>query len=460
MKKLKFLPLLLTLCLLVTVLIPCASADVLDYTTKPQSSSPHVILADVDNNKILYSVGADSKAYPASTTKIMTVLLAVEAIERGDVKPEDMVTAKSGFLYGISTDASNAGIVEGETMSLIDLLYCAMLPSANEACNIIAMHVAGSIADFVDRMNTRAQELGCTGTHFVNTNGMPDENHYTTARDLYLISSEAVKHEKFAEICDSASYITAATNMNGERELHNSNALIYSGSVYGDSYVYEGAYGVKTGHTDAAGHCLVAAVKRGDLNLMCVVMGAQGNYEDKNFDSFNDAVSLFDWAFGNFSRHSLLDAGTVVGEMPVNLGDGVDKVAVVAASDVMAMAPMGLGSEHIVTKLTLNSDSVDAPVLERDVLGKVEVYDDSGEYYGETEVVAKDTVQMAVGEYLTDYTKSFFARYWMLIAGIVAGVIILVFAVVLLKHKAKKKKARYAPPAHAAKGKGGKKVKR
>lgn len=449
MKKLKILPLLLTVCLLLTVLAPCGNADILDYTTKPESTAECVLLADIDNGKILYSVNAEQKAYPASTTKIMTVLLAVEAIEKGDVSLEDMVTAQAGFMQGISEDASNAGIKEGETMSFMDLLYCAMLPSANEACNVIAMHVAGSVGSFVELMNDRAAELGCTGTHFTNTNGMPDEGHYTTALDLYRITLEALKHEKFTEICDTASYITAATNMSGERELHNSNALINGSSVYGSDYVYEGAYGVKTGRTDAAGHCLVAAAKRGDLNLLCVVLGADGDYEEKEFKSFSDAVGLFDWALGNFSRRSLLDAGEVVGEMPVNLGDGVDKVNMVTANDIEAMAPMGITAEHIVTELYLDYESIDAPVKAGTVLGKLELYDDSGDYYGETEVLAAADVQMDVGEYLKGYAMSLLEQNWMYIAAAVAGIIALVFAIIVLRHKNRRKRTQ----ARHAKGK-------
>lgn len=463
MKRIKLLPLLLTLCLLTALLIPCAMADVLDYTTKPESTSKYVVLADLDNQKILYSVNENDKAYPASTTKIMTALLAIEAVEREEISLEDMVTAKSGFRYGITDDASSAHIKEGETMSLRDLLYCAMLPSANEACNVIAMYVSGSIGDFVDLMNERAEQLGCTGTHFTNTNGMPDENHYTTAKDLYLISAEALKHEKFTEICDTSSYITAATNMSDERELYNSNALINPKSVYGSDYVYEGAYGVKTGHTDDAGHCLVAAAERGGTHILCVVLGAEGDYESEEYQSFEDTIKLFDWAFGNFSKRCLLEAGSEVGELPVSLSNGADKVALITADDITATAPMGLTSEHFVTKLVLDSESLVAPVLADTVLGKVELYDESGDYYGSAEVLAKDNVQMDVGEYLKTAAGAFVMQNWIIIAAILAGIIIIAFAIVILRHKARSRKAKPAKakaPEKQTKKKTGKRVKK
>lgn len=463
MKKIKLLPLLLTLCLLSALLVPCAMADVLDYTTKPESSSKYVVLADLDNQKILYSVNENDKTYPASTTKIMTALLAIEAVEREEISLEDMVTAKSGFRYGVTEDASNAHIKEGETMSLRDLLYCALLPSANEACNVIAMYVSGSIGDFVDLMNERAEQLGCTGTHFTNTNGMPDENHYTTAKDLYLISAEALKHDKFTEICDTSSYITAATNMSDERELYNSNALINPRSVYGSGYVYEGAYGVKTGHTEAAGHCLVAAAERGGAHILCVVLGAEGDYESKEFQSFDDTVKLFDWAFGNFSNRCLLEAGTEVGELPVSLSGGADKVALITADDITATAPMGLTSEHLVTKLVLDTESLVAPVIADTVLGRVELYDESGDYYGSTEVLAKDNVQMNVGEYLKTVVISFVMQNWIIITAVLAGIIIIAFAAVTLSHKAHRKNGKPAKeksPEKQTKKKTDKKVKK
>ncbi len=441
MRKLKILPVLLVLCLLTAVLMPFASADILDYTTTPEASSQCVLLVELGTGTELYSVNADERAFPASTTKIMTVLLAVEAVERGEISLEDMVTAKPGFMTGITDDASNVGIKEGEIMSLRDLLYCAMLPSANEACNVIAMYVSGSISDFVKLMNSRAAELGCTGTNFVNTNGMPDENHYTTARDLYRIASEAVKHERFAEICDTASYITSATSMSDERELHNSNALINEESVYGKSYYYEGAYGVKTGRTDAAGNCLVAAAKRGELDVMCVVLGAEGDFESKDFKSFEDAVRLFDWAFGNFSNRCLLGKDTVVGKIPVSLGDGAKSVELVAADDVIAFAPMGLTSEYLDLRLELKCESLEAPVKADTIVGKVKVYDKNGDFYGEVDVKTKDDVSLAVGEYLKDYAKSFLEQNWRIIACVLAALVVLVFAVVVLRNKSRRKKA-------------------
>ncbi|MCF0138479.1 MAG: D-alanyl-D-alanine carboxypeptidase, partial [Oscillospiraceae bacterium] len=438
MKKNKLLPFILALCLTLCLLTPFASADILDYTTKPESTARNVLLLELSSGRELYAVNPDEKAFPASTTKILTVLLAVEAVERGEVSMDDMVTAQKGFMEGITSDASSADIKEGETMSFRDLLYCAMLPSANEACNIIAMHLDGTTEKFVERMNARAAELGCTGSHFTCTNGMPDEEHYTTARDLSLIAIEALKHEDFRTICGTASYQVAATNMSKARELHNSNALINQDAKFGSGYYYEDAYGIKTGRTEAAGLCIVAAAHRGDLDLLCVVLGAEEDIKEGRYESFGDCVKLFDWGFGNFSYRCLLEKNAETGSMPVVMGDGRDSVTLAAVSDVTAFAPMGLSPEHMELRIELQTDSLTAPVKADTVVGKVSVYDDKGTLYGETELKTAEDINLDVFQYLKEYVKNFFIENWIVMVLVTAGIIILVFIIILLRSRARK----------------------
>ena len=183
MKKLKFLSIFLSFCLMAALLAVPASA-----LEDPGIDSRVAVVLDRKTGEVFYEQNADLRIYPASTTKIMTVLLAVEAIESGSVSAYDDVTATQNMTYDLIADGSNAGILVGETMPLINLLYCAMLPSANEACNVIAEFIGGSIPAFIERMNARAVELGCENTHFTNTHGLPDINHYTTASDFCKIA--------------------------------------------------------------------------------------------------------------------------------------------------------------------------------------------------------------------------------------------------------------------------------
>ena len=218
MKKNKLIPLILTICLLFGTFAPAASA--LDEPSL--HSAKAVVLADLDSGRLLYSKNADEQRSPASLTKIMTVLLAVEALERGEVTLEEMVTAQSDCLEGLNTDSSTSGIQPGEVMRYQDLLYCAMVHSANEACNVLAHRVSGSVSAFVEKMNERAAELGCTNTHFADPNGLSNENHYTTAYEMYLITREAITHPLFAEICNTRGYDMPATNVSQARSFANS----------------------------------------------------------------------------------------------------------------------------------------------------------------------------------------------------------------------------------------------
>ena len=226
MKKTRLFPLMLLLCLVLSALNPGAWA--LDDPTVPAQA---VLLADLDSGEILYEKNIHEQRSPASLTKIMTGLLAVEALDNGQCSMTDMVTAGQDCLTGLAEDSSTAGIVPGETMSFKDLFYCAMLHSANEACNVIGTYLSGSISAFVDRMNERAAQLGCVDTHFLDTNGLSNDGHYTTARDLYLITREALKHPDFMTACNTIYYDTEATNLSEPRHMYTPTPLLLPAAI-------------------------------------------------------------------------------------------------------------------------------------------------------------------------------------------------------------------------------------
>lgn len=185
---------------------------------EPTLDARNALLMDETNGRMLYGKAEKEKAYPASITKIMTALLVLEAVDRGDLSASQPITASYEAANSIDEDSSTAGIEEGEVLTVEQLLYCLLIVSANEAANILAEAVSGSVMDFVALMNQRAAELGCEGTHFTNTNGLPDPDHYTTAWDIYLIAREAMKHDLFMTICGSKSYDVPATNKSDVRE--------------------------------------------------------------------------------------------------------------------------------------------------------------------------------------------------------------------------------------------------
>lgn len=241
------------------------------------------ILVDLDTQEILYSKNIDKQLYPASITKIMTTLVAMESSS-----PEETVTFSQHALDSIEWDSSNIGCRLNETLTMEQCWYAMLLNSANEVCCGVAEHVAGSIEAFVERMNQKASELGCTGTHFSNTNGLPDENHYTTAHDMALIAAAAFQNETFRTVFTTRQYEIPPTPQYTEpRYLYNHHKMMQPDT----EYYYEGCLGGKTGYTDDALNTLVTVASRDEKTLLCVTMRTQGR------QVYTDTASLFDYGF-------------------------------------------------------------------------------------------------------------------------------------------------------------------
>lgn len=391
MEKLRITALALCLSVALCVVSPCVLAE--DEGAPKLNSAQSALIGDLSSGRILYNVDAYSRRYPASLTKIMTLLLAVEAVEQGTVSLEDMVTAGSDSQSGLTEGSSSSGICIGETMSMKDLLYCAALASANEACNIIAGHVAGSISAFVEKMNARAAGLGCSGTHFVNTHGMHDSEHYTTAHDMFLIAREGMRHALFAQLVGTREYTTSATNVSSPRTLRNSNALINSDSPYSDKYFYTGAVGIKTGYTSDAGYCLASAVQRESVSVITVVLGADGG--SGSYDNFADTVTLLDWCFENYSYHSIVEKGFAAASQPLSVKGKSGSVTLVCAQGISALAANDLDVSALEKTVTLKAETLDAVPAEGTELGTVSFSDPTdGTELGTVALVASNDVQL------------------------------------------------------------------
>ena len=260
---------LLCVCLSVLLAIPAQAADAPDIRAKA------ALLVDVNTDAVAYAQNIHEQNYPASLTKVMTALLILEKASGNDALLTQEVTApESAFASPYyAADGSTAGIKAGEVLTVKQLLQCMLIVSANEACNILAEWHSGSISTFVDAMNAKAEALGCEDTHFVNPSGIHDPDHYTSAWDLYLITKAAMEYPEFMEICDSASATIPATNLSPERTLYTTNNLLSNWRVIG--YRDKRAHGIKTGSTDAAGHCLISSAQQGELHYVSVVMGAE-----------------------------------------------------------------------------------------------------------------------------------------------------------------------------------------
>ena len=264
----------------------------------PEITSDTGVLMDADSGILLYDKGGDELRYPASITKIMTLLLAVE-----NSSLDDQVTFTETGVRDISWDSGNIGMQLGEVMSMEDCLYALFIQSANEVAAQIAEYVGGTEQNFIDMMNKRAAEIGCTNTHFTNASGLPDDDHYSTARDMALIMREALKNKTFCKIMKNPTYTIKPTNMNSEsRRLHTHHPMFATESPY----YYKGCIGGKTGSTNAAGSTLVTVVKRKAGTYIAVTMKAQ-----EQVYAVSDSAAMFDYAYNNFSKVKV-DGGSVL----------------------------------------------------------------------------------------------------------------------------------------------------
>ena len=438
MKKNKILSFLISICLLFSLFAPAASA----LDDPPLHSAKAVVLADMDSGRLLFEMNKDEQRSPASLTKIMTVLLAVEALERGEVSLDEMVTAQADCLAGLNTDSSTSGIQPGEIISYQDLLYCAMVHSANEACNILAHRVSGSVPAFVELMNRRAAELGCTSTHFSDPNGLSNENHYTTAYEMYLITREALEHPLFAEICNTRGYDMAATNLSQARSFANSNALITADSEYGSSYVYPAAAGVKTGFTQLAGYCLVSTAEKDGVRLLAVVMGCDGwlNAGIDEYENFTDSIRLYNWAFENFSYRQAVSSLSTVTRVEVENAVETDAYASLRPqNDVTLLLPKDLNLGSIELSPTIYTEKLVAPIEAGTVLGRAEILID-GRSYGSVDLVNALKVELSRREFVTQRVHQTFSSPWIIVLIVVLAILAIGYLTLVLRYRAQRRK--------------------
>ena len=341
------------------------------------------LLLDQNTGKIVYAKNEHEELYPASLTKIMTALLVLRAVDEGKLTMDQSITAIESAFETLHDDGSSAGIKAGEILTVRQLLQCLLIVSANEAGTILAEAVSGSVSAFVEEMNTEAQALGCENTHFVNPTGLHDPQHYTSAWDLSLIATEALKYPDFLTICDSIKEIIPATNLSSERVLRTTNYLLDTWRALG--YRYRNAHGIKTGSTSDAGYCLVSSAEKGELRFLSVVMGcervvdASGKADVK---SFSETKRLFEWGFENFSYKTVQSVNDMLASIPVTLSQETNSVVLHPAEDVVVLLPNALSADDLKRVIRFERQSVEAPVQAGEVLAEAVLS------YGDTEYAA------------------------------------------------------------------------
>lgn len=434
MKKYRICTLLLALALSLALAPPARALD------DPQPNCAAAILVDGDHGQVLYQHNGYERIYPASITKIMTSLVVLDALDNGEIGLDQQITA-SQQATTMPSDSSNANppILAGEVLTIEQLLYCDLLPSANEACNILAEAVAGSNDAFVERMNAKAQALGMEDTHFTNPHGLHDPEHYTTAYDIYVMAQAAMQNELFRTIVSTPTYTIPATNLNGERVLHSTNGLLSNWYVMGNTY--SKAIGIKTGSTGEAGRCVAAAAQDDGRTYYCVILGSQvADTEEGN--RFSEAERLLEWGFDNFSRITLLDENTedVIREVEVTLSDDTDFVLAKPVGSIEATMPADYDPAQAELVIDL-PQSIQAPVTAGQELGAVSlVYE--GVTYGTLPMVAADGVERSQFQYVVHIAQSYWDHWWVQALVVLAAVLLLALIVYLVLIRPRRRRGR------------------
>lgn len=405
-------------------------------------------LIDLDAGALLYGGNIDAQIYPASLTKIMTCMIA---LERGNL--DDILTVSESSQQDLVIGGSTANLKVGEQISLRELLYCVMVSSANEACNVVAEYISGSISGFVALMNEYAAALGMTSTHYANTHGLHSDEHYTTVRDLSTLVRWAWQHELFREFSTVTKHVVPATNLSEERELHTTNYLT-SGLVVG-KYYYEKAAGIKTGFTSKAGGCLISTAQDGDKHLLSIVVGCDTIENDDGTttdERFTETKKLLEYGLNHFSLVQVLSDTTMAGMPEVLYADGRGSVVVRAKDNISVLLPDGFDVSKIEMQVSYTSGPpLEAPLEAGQTVGTVTaVYE--GKPIASCDLVTLTAVARSVPEYVADKANEavggFFGRmmhYWYLTVPLL--LVVLAVAVMFILRavnirKAKKRRAR------------------
>ncbi|MEG1917296.1 MAG: D-alanyl-D-alanine carboxypeptidase family protein [Oscillospiraceae bacterium] len=432
MKTKRFLSVFLLLTLLLTLLaVPCAAAPVGEVTPIPvmDVAAKAALLVDGDSGEVLYAKNEHQELYPASITKIMTALLVLEAIDSGKLDMQEKLTATDHAMSTLSDDGSTAGIKVGEIMTVENLLYCMLVVSANEACNILAERVAGSVDSFVVQMNAKAKALGCVNTQFINATGLHDPEHYTSAWDIYLIAKAAMTHPAFMTFCDTKDVYIPATNLSEQRHLYTTNYLLSQFRALG--YVNRDAHGIKTGSTSDAGHCLVSTAKRGSRSLISVVLGAEKIIKPdgkSDVQSFSETSRLFSWGLQYFTRQTVLSGDDLLAEVPVSLSREVNYVTVHPKEDVELLLPNDLSPDMLEKTVTLKAETAKAPIAAGDILGEVTLRH-GDKVYATVPLLALNDVSASKLLVMQDKLTAFFSRTLVRVLSVIFLLVVLLLVV-------------------------------
>ena len=407
---------LLVLVMLIVGVVPAFAYEPQGVDVYAQAA----LVVDLDRDIVVYEKNADTKMYPASLTKIMTAMVVLD--ECSDPSAVTVTAAYEALdpLYG--TDSSVCGLETGEEMTVLDLVSVMMIQSANDAANVLAYHFGGEdLSAFNDKMNKKAAELGLKNTHYTNAHGLHDSEHYTTARDLYILIDYAMQNPLFKEIVTSLYYLQNP----GEPD-----------------YYYEYAAGIKTGYTDAAGLCLTSTATKDGTTYLCVVLNCPT--ENKGCQ-FTLSKSLYEWAFDALEYRTVINTETIVGEQAVKFGKGCETVPAVLQTAVESTVPKAIVADAIQSHVTWDAEQVEAPITKGQKLGTA-VITAGNVTLGTVDVVASADVQKSMWKVIGDALNRFFAnplvRFAVVVLVILLVLVLLFIAYVLWARYQNRKRRR------------------
>lgn len=408
--KLKF-KIILLFCLMIIGIQSISFAD------EPNLNSEAAILVEVSTGRIIYEKNSTKQMFPASTTKVLTAILVIENCEL-----DEIVTVRESALSNIPSGYVTCNLQVGEQLTVKDLLYALMIPSANDAAYVLAEYVAGSVEDFSVMMNNKARDLGCKTTHFVNPNGIHEDSHYSTAYDLYLIADYAMKNEFFRNLVAATEYTLPATEKypSEDRILKTTNELLNENSR---KYYYKNAIGIKTGYTSKAGNCLIGGASRDGLEFIAVVLNGGTTNEGLN-SRYVDSKKLFEYAYDNFTLTKIIEKGSVVQTLEIENGTKETKhLDLVIDETITVVNNKSIDMNSVIPEINLK-ETLEAPIAAGETIGTIKYKVDDIEY--SAKLLAKTNVEKV------DYS----------IYLILASAILLLIAFSMLKSSKKKTRKR------------------
>ncbi len=440
MKKMRLFAIFLSIFLVVSLLtVPsagatgnpavsqgCHSVDAavtLSEEEKLTETAQAVVLYERNSGTMLYTWNPDGRIYPTSMVKLMTALVA---LENGDL--DDTVTVTRKVLDQVPIGTVSANLKAGEEISLRDLLYCTMVANANDAATVIANHIGGSAAEFVEMMNGKAAELGCKGTNYSNVHGLHAEDTYTTARDICRLTEAALENELFRTMFCTSNYTVPATNKSDERTLTTTNSMM---NERNKKYYDKRVTGGKTGATDKGGRCLTLLAEQDGMEIMCVVMGAVPTVEPDGslsaFGSFEESKILIDYTFKNFEYRQVFFDGQSLAQYPVE--GGTNDVVTQASGSVSTVLPMDVDETQLKWIYEKDGGLLTAPVEVGQTIGTVQAW------YGtkclaQTDMIAMNRVEKYEPPVVPEKPETNMdSGSWLMLILALAGIAVAVFAV-------------------------------